>query len=160
MRLVSATYDSLDERLSSLLLGPELRAGVQFALPWRTNVEFTGNFAWQYGTCGLSANQYVYSNEPVVNVTQSPVPYTSRKLNKTYDTFTYGASLKVEKRIVDSLSLGLNAFGTYWSSVPGIKNPTESNTTPASAAFINPGALIKYNDAYELGLKLNLNYSF
>lgn len=160
VRLVSGTYDSLDERLSSLLLGPELRAGVQFALPWQTSVEFMANFAWQYGTCSLSASQYVYSNEPVVNVTQSPVPYTSRRLDRTYDTFTYGASLKVEKQVVDSLRLGLNAFGTYWSNVPGIKNPIESRTTPASASYINPGVLIKYNDALELGLKLKLDYTF
>ncbi len=158
----SGQYDSLDERVHTTMGGPELRAGVEFALPWDVNVQFMTNAAWLIGACSLSADQDMYFTTAFVATNRSPTPHVSRDRNDTYDTFTYGASVKAEKPIFDALRLRLEFFATQWTSLPGIENPTYISMSPAipAAAGTNPGVRIRYDEAGELGLKMGLTYTF
>jgi len=159
VRQGTGEYDRLDERLRSLQWGPELRAGLEFALPWDVNMALMGRVAWLQGDCSLDADQRMYFTNSPVAASRAPGGSASHSVEDSYDTVMYGASLKVEKPIVDSLLLGLELTATHWTDCPGIVNPTSIDRVPTST-IVNPGVRIGYDDADELGVMLRLAYSF
>ena len=148
------------ESIRTTDIGPELRAGISFALPGGARAEALASAALLVGWADLDASQALKSDEGWVLVKRSPTHSATRSVNDVLVSGLFGLTLRGEVPVAAKCALGLEASGRYWTRRPTIKNPMALGGTGAVTTGSNEGVHIGHDSAAEVGAALRLSYSF
>ncbi len=160
--LGSTDTHELVESIRTFDLGPELRAGVKFALPGGASASAMASAAALFGWADLHASQTLNSGVAWGATKRSPSKSAARSVNDAFVSGLFGLTLRGEVPVAEKCSLGLEASGRYWTRRPTIENPMNigGNGVVTSAAGTNEGVRIGQDSASELGAALRFSYIF
>ncbi|SNS09981.1 hypothetical protein SAMN04488503_2730 [Humidesulfovibrio mexicanus] len=151
---------SMVETIRTTDIGPEVRAGMSFALPGGARVEALASAALLVGWADLEASQGLDTTIPLIAIKRSPTWSAKRSVNETLVSGLFGLTLRGDVPVAEKLSLGLEASGRLWTARPTIENPTSLYGTNNILTATNEGVRIGQDSASELGAALRLRYSF
>ncbi len=148
------------ESIRTTDIGPELRAGISFALPWGARAEALANAALLVGWADLEASQAVQTGVGWLANKRSPTHSATRSVNDVLVSGLFGLTLRGEAPVAEKCTLGLEASGRFWTSRPTIENPMSLGGTGVVTTGTNEGVRMGQDSASELGAALRLSYSF
>jgi hypothetical protein len=153
---------TLVESLRTTDIGPELRAGVNFALPGGVRASAMASAAALVGWADLDASQAVQGSTIWVGTMRSPTKSATRSVNEVFLSGLFGLTLRGDVPVSERFALGLEATGRIWTSRPTIDNPQSigGNGQISSASGTNTGVRLGQDSASELGAALRFGYSF
>lgn len=152
--------DSLVETIRTYEVGPELRAGLSTVFSGGMSLSAVANAALLAGWADLYASQSLTTVGSWTPSQRLPVPYATRSQYDSYLSGLFGLTLRAEYPVADSMKLGLEGSGRYWTSRPTVKNPIALSGSVISAATEHNGVRIGHDSAAELGAALTFSYSF
>jgi len=148
------------ESIRTTDIGPELRAGISFALPGGARAEAVANAALLVGWADLEASQAVQTGVGWLANKRSPTYSATRSVNDVLVSGLFGLTLRGEAPVAEKCTLGLEASGRFWTSRPTIENPMSLGGTGGVTTGTNEGVRIGHDSASELGAALRLSYTF
>jgi hypothetical protein len=148
------------ESIRTTDIGPELRAGISFALPGGARAEALASAALLVGWADLDASQALQTGGGWLLTKRSPTYSATRSVSDVLVSGLFGLTLRGEVPVAEKCTLGLEASGRIWTSRPTIDNPLSIGGTGVVTTGTNDGVRIGQDSASELGAALRLSYSF